>query len=298
MTYFLSFRVRPSGGGVQDPLVQQVSIVGGAPVVANPNPPTSALASAALGKNVILATHGFNTNQDSGYKELANWETLLQLDSTWLFVGMLWPGDSSWLGPLCYPGEAKPAMDCGNRLAGFISSNLTGAASLSFVSHSLGARFVLQAISKLANTIPVRQVALMAGAINDDCLTNEYQTAGNWAGKINVLASVGDKVLEWAFPEGNVAQEIVDKSSPYWSAALGRKGPRKQVPGKSTGAYQIPADWKYGHHNYIEVQPALNPLLPLPQNLPVPPDDNAPVPTNQPDWKPSWSAAFVSTRFR
>lgn len=46
----------------------------------------SDLAAAALGKNVILATHGFNVNQLDGYRKLSNWNNLLQLDNTWLKV--------------------------------------------------------------------------------------------------------------------------------------------------------------------------------------------------------------------
>jgi alpha/beta hydrolase family protein DUF900 len=299
LTYFLNFRARPSGGGVQDPVVWQVAIQQpGAQILSTTQSTPIALANDALGKNIVFATHGFNVNQENGYQELGNWQTLLQLDSSFLFVGMVWPGDSSLIGPLSYPGEGLPAMDCGNRLAQFIHDHLAGAASLSFVSHSLGARFVLQAISQLANSIPVRQVALMAGAIDDDCLTNDYKTAGNWAGKINVLASVKDDVLAAAFPIGNIFEGIIEKGHPYWRAALGHKGPRKQVSGKSTGPYQIPADWDYGHHNYIAVQAPLNPPLTIPQNWPAPPNNQPPFPPNPQNWQPSWSAAFVSSRFR
>lgn len=295
MTFFLNFRARPSGGGVQSPAVQGVTIAAnGDPVLAAPPPSADDLAKAALGKNVLLATHGFNVNRQKGYQELGNWQTLLQLDDTFLFVGMVWPGDSSWLGPLSYPSEGKPAIQCGNLLADFISQNLIGAASLSFASHSLGALMLLQAIRQLAQAkIPVRQVALMAGAIDDDCLTNEYADAAQWVGRIDILASVKDEVLAWAFPVGNVAQEIIDDDSPYFSAALGHKGPRSQVPSKPTGPYQIPKGWDYGHHNYIEVEPFV-PLAP-PHDPPL--DDNAPAPAPGSNWTPSWSAAFVSFRF-
>jgi hypothetical protein len=101
-------------------------------------------------------------------------------------------------------------------------------------------------------------------------------------------------VLSLAFPAGNVLQEIVDKSLPYFSAALGHSGPRVPVPGKPTGPFEIPNSWGFGHHDYIAVDPPLVPPLPMPQNLP-------PIGTGvvaQPaGWKPSWTAAFVSSRF-
>jgi hypothetical protein len=296
MTYFLNFRGRPTGGGLRDVVaVNQVMIGSGGPVVSNPDPLVTDLAKVVLGKNVLLATHGFKVNQQEGYAELGNWQALLQLDDSYLFIGIVWPGDSSWLGPLCYPGEGKHAIDCGNLLATFISTYLVGADSISFVSHSLGARFILQTIVKLDGSIPVRQIALMAGAIDDDCLTAEYKDATARIGKIDILASVKDEVLSKAFPVGNVFEGIIEKGHPYWSAALGHRGPRKVIPGKPTGVYQIPSGWNYGHGNYIEVESQLNPPLALPQDVPP---EGSPEPTTQLGWQPSWSAAFVSTRFK
>jgi hypothetical protein len=296
VTYFLNLRARPTGGGIRDVIaVNEVTLGPGDPVVSNPDPLPTDLAKAVLGKNAVLVTHGFNVNQKNGFAELGNWQKLLQLDVSYLFIGIVWPGDSSWLGPLSYPGEGVHAIDCGNLLAKFIYTYLVGANSVSFASHSLGARFILQAISQLDSSIPVRQVAIMAGAINDDCLTAEYKTATAKIGKIDILASVKDEVLAKAFPVGNIFEGIIDKGHPYWSAALGHKGPSQLIPGKSTGPYQIPSNWEYGHGNYIEVQPPLNPVLALPQD--VPPEGSS-KPRPQDGWQPSWSAAFVSTRFK
>ncbi len=74
---------------------------------------------------------------------------------------------------LSYPAEPKNAMDAGSMLAPFLDANLQNAASISFVSHSLGARVVLQTISQMK--LPVRRLIVMAGAIDDDCLTSEFQ---------------------------------------------------------------------------------------------------------------------------
>lgn len=294
MTYFLNFRARPVGNGVRDKVeIQQITLGPNGPAAAVLDPLASELARAVRGKDVMLVTHGFNVSQQDGYAKLMNWQTLLQLGDAYFFIGMVWPGDSSWLGPLCYPGEGRHAIQCGDMLADFIQANLVGASSLSFVSHSLGARFILEAIAKLDKKIPVKQVAVMAGAINDDCFVAEYKSATDNIGKINILASEKDEVLSLAFPLGNVFEGIIDKGHPYWEAALGHDGPNRAIPDRPTGGYEILSGWNYGHHNYIEVQPALNPLLPLPQNLP-PPTGSCP---SQPGWQPSWSAAFVSTRF-
>jgi hypothetical protein len=295
MTWFLNLRARPTGSGILDPLaVNQVTIAPSGPVVACPDPPASQLTSDASGRDVLFAVHGYDVNQDQGFERLDNWRTLLQLGDAYLFVGIVWPGDSTWLGPLCYPGEGTTANDCGDQLAKFISTNFSSANTVSFASHSLGARVVLRTISQLDRSITVKHIALMAGAIDADCLTTEFANAAQDAGTIAILASVKDDVLGKAFPVGNLLDEIIGKEHPYWSGALGHKGPKKNIPGKPIGGFQIPSNWDYGHHHYIEDDPPLSPVLPLPQV--VPPEGT--LPPAQPGWQPSWSAAFVSTRFR
>jgi len=300
MTIFLNLRARPAGGEVADQVSpRQITID---PVTGDATDlalSLSDLAAAVLGKNVLLATHGFNVNQLDGYQTLSNWSTLLQLDDTWLFVGMVWPGDSSWLGTLCYPGEGKNAMDSGNLLAPFLITNFAGAKSVSFVSHSLGARFILQTVTALNSLDPqfaVEQIALMAGAVNHDCLTAEYASASQAVGKINLLASVEDEVLSAAFPIGNVFEGIIDSGHPWFQAALGHKGPKKIPPGKTPGRWQVPKSWDFGHGSYLKLAPPSVPLVPLPQDIP---DKGKEIPLPyECAHESSWSAAFVSTRFR
>jgi hypothetical protein len=298
VAYFLNFRKRPTGGGV----ASSVDEIGIHLVTPSPLAVTdltiAALEAAVLGKHVIFTAHGFNVDQKDAYAELGNWQTLLQLDDSYLFIGMAWPGDSSWLGPLCYPGEGRQAMQCGDLLADFIEAHCTGAIDLSFVSHSLGARFILQAIKSLDPSFTVRQVAIMAGAINDDCLTNEYADAAERIGKINLLCSKKDEVLELAFPPGNIFEGIIDKGNPYWSGALGRTGPVKQIVGKSTGPFLISDIWDFGHGNYVSFGPEITPRLAV---APTDPSYGAELPKLADAtvaWKPSWTAAFVSSRFK
>src|SRR5579863_6344419 len=52
------------------------------------------LQSYILGKDVLIATHGFNTNRIEGIQDLSTWGGLLTLPATAVFVGLLWPGDS------------------------------------------------------------------------------------------------------------------------------------------------------------------------------------------------------------
>ncbi|NYF78911.1 alpha/beta hydrolase [Granulicella arctica] len=299
MTYFLNLRNRPGGDEVGDSVLpRQVTIDPATGNVASDQPlPLADLQTKLLGKNVLLAIHGFNVPQAAGYQSLSHWSTLLQLDETWVFLGIIWPGNSSWLGPLCYPGEGRHAMQCGDLLAPFIGANFVGVNSISLVSHSLGGRLLLETVKSLSQLNPpvaVRQVALMAGAVNHDCLTAEYAAAANWTGKISLLASMQDEVLAKAFPAGNVFEGIIDAGHPWFQSALGRSGPKTILANKSIGGFQVPDEWKFGHGSYLEMVPAADPAVLLPQDLP-PVGSQPPYPGQ---CTSSWSAAFISSRFR
>jgi hypothetical protein len=294
MTYFLNTRTSAVGGDVASQVtvlqVTNINIATGAP------PPAMTIVSPANlvrdinGKNVFLGTHGFLVNQADGILSLGNWGTLLQLSGSSIFVGILWPGDSAWLGALCYPAEGQHAIQAGNLLSKFIDAYFGGAASVAFASHSLGARVLLQTVAGLSTHI--KQITLMAGAINDDCLVKEYSAAAQKVPRISILASAKDDVLAAAFPIGNIFEGIIDSSHPYWDSAIGRKGPSTPIPSSIQGPWQIPDDWKYGHHHYIEKDPEPNPPITAPQDVPA---QGTPPP--RPDkWQPAWSAALVSTR--
>lgn len=293
---FLNLRARPAASGVADKVATHDITLDGAHNVRDVSP-SVALASSVPGRNLLLVTHGFNVNQLDGYRNLSNWATLLDLDDSWRAIGVVWAGDSSLLGPASYPGEGEHAIASGNLLAPFIRDNLAGAASISFVSHSLGARFFLQTITvlhKLAPGLPIRQLVLMAGAINHDCLTAEYATAAKCVTNIAVLASVRDQVLAEAFPVGNIFEGIIDSGHPWFESALGHLGPKTIPPGNPIPGFQIPAEWNYGHGSYLLLAPRCAPPLPLPQRLPSQTNPAAFLPGHD----SSWSAAFVSSLFR
>jgi hypothetical protein len=211
---------------------------------------------------------------------------------------VLWPGDSSFLPFVDYVYEGSEAIASGKLLAAYLNRHATLAQSLSFFSHSLGARTVLETIRGL-NAKP-RRAILMAGAIEDTCLTQEYADASAKIGKICVVASVRDDVLKWAFPPGNLIGEIVMHGHPYDRTALGRSGPfRPLPPNLNVVTEQIPEGWDYGHLDYLAEQ-AMGP----PFTVPLPsPNPNDPVPVNTTDpanvgWKAAWSAAGAVTQFQ
>jgi len=251
------------------------------------------------GRHVLIAAHGFNVTRADGIAALSNWESLLQLAPPAVFVAVLWPGDSIWLHGLDYPEEPQVADGAGSQLiAPFLDAHFGGAASLSFASHSLGARVILQAISNM--TLPVRRAVLMAGAIDDNCLNTEFQAAAARIGEISILASHEDEVLSLAFPLGNFFAGILDAGHPWWHSALGRSGPSNPPPANFQAPYQIPDKWEFGHGDYLQVDPAAPPpppfLVPTPAYVPAQGSD--PPAGGAPGWQQSFSAAFASTRFR
>lgn len=255
--------------------------------------PLSSLQYDLRGRDVLIATHGFNVDRQSGIGSLSCWDRCLSLGANGIFVGLLWPGDSVWLKALAYPAEPRVANEAGQLIGPWIDQNLSGAASISFASHSLGARVVLEAIANMRRR--VRRCVLMAGAIDDDCLNGEFQTAAANIDQIAVLASDQDAVLQDAFPLGNIVGGIIAAGHPWFRGALGRSGPSQPWPNNFRAPFQVPDNWHYGHGNYLEVDPA-PPLIAPPEDVPP---QGAPTPAGSlQGWPEAFSASFASTRFR
>jgi pimeloyl-ACP methyl ester carboxylesterase len=291
MTQFLDVRLWPVGGE----LATSVAVNQGANINDYTGLLLDDLLSEIRGQHVLIATHGFNVNRSDGIDCLSNWEGLLQFPPTspFAFVGLLWPGDSIWAHGLDYPEEPKLADDAGALLGPYIDATFADAASVSFASHSLGARVVLSTIAHMNS--PVRRLVLMAGAVDDDCLTNEFQAAAAKVGEISVLSSKKDEVLSFCFPLGNFFAGILDVGHPWWRAAVGHCGPVTPWPTNFQAPFAIPKNWNYQHGDYLRVDrpPAAN--LPIPTDIPGNgadfPDDKAP------GWSEAFSAAFAHTRF-
>lgn len=239
------------------------------------------------GRDVLIGTHGFNVDETGGILAFTAWENSLNLGDNALFIGALWPGDSRYIPVLDYPFEDSEAINSAVLLAKFINLNFSDATSISFVSHSLGARLVLETICQLERD-RVAQVTLMAAAISSDCLTAIYPTAVKRIDNLAILASYGDHVLEFAFPVGNPAAGLVTLGTPYQGAALGRSGPQPPIPGNLRSAWHIPDNWNCDHGDYVGGSGA---KYVLPVNLPA-------LSNPVPDSLPAWTAAFVSTQFR
>lgn len=289
MTQLLDLRLQPVGGG----LATAVSINQGTSISNYAGLSLNDLLGAIQGRHVLIASHGFNVNRSDGIDCLSNWESLLQLPQPYsAFIGLLWPGDSVWAHGLDYPDEPKVADEAGKLVAAFIDAHFHGAASISFASHSLGARVVLETISQMS--LPVRRVIMMAPAIDDNCLTTEFQAVAAKVGTISVLASNKDTVLSEAFPLGNFIAGILAAGHPWWHAALGHCGPAKPWPATFQAPYELPDLWDFKHGNYLQIDHPEPATLPLPVD--VPPQGTPPPPGN--GWQEAFSSAFASTRFQ
>jgi hypothetical protein len=103
-----------------------------------------------------------------------------------------------------YVWEGNEAEKSGTLLGEFVRDNFGFAASLTFASHSLSARVVLQAIQTLADSDRMRNLILLAAAIEDDTLLHEFNAAAKQADRISVVFSFEDHVLQLAYPAGNL----------------------------------------------------------------------------------------------
>jgi len=255
-------------------------------------------ANRVAGRDVLFVTHGFNVDQQDGIAALSLWSQRCKIPDSCLFVGVLWPGDSRFVPVVDYPFEGDEAITCGKLLADYVNANALRAQSLSFASHSLGARTMLEALRGLKTG--ARRLIIMAGAIEDDCLAREYADAAAKAAEIYVLASRSDAVLKLAFPAGNLIGEILMHGDPYDRTALGREGPARPLPPNvHAEAWQIPDGWDFGHGDYLPSGKiadafALPVAVPGPDTA-VPVDENAAASVG---WKAAWSASAVATQLR
>ena len=301
--WFLSCRSEPVGGDVTP-----VRITDGSQTYLT----FPKLLADIRGQHLLIGVHGFNVNRAGGIDHLQQWDKLLTLGDGAVFLGGLWPGDSSWLGALEYAFAAKAAMRSGDALAAFINTNFTQALTVSFVSHSLGARVALRTIQQLAPGFTVRRLIMMAPAVDDDCLTGEFAAAAKRVGDITVLASGQDKVLKLAYPLGNPISGIFAQGHPYYHAALGREGPTAfPTPNNIHAGWLIPNSWKVDHSDYLPPQSPFPPgYQPTAYTLPVNfPPATAPAPypglppgylvgNNPLHWQCGWTAALTSLRFQ
>jgi pimeloyl-ACP methyl ester carboxylesterase len=243
MSIFLNFRKLPVGGGtLADPTVWSSATDFKLRVM-----DFGTLVGLSEGRDLLLAVHGYNNSQADAVCSLSRFEQALELRSNFLFLGVLWPGDSS-AGFISYPVEKPTASDVGRHLAKFCNRRLVGAASFAFVSHSLGARVALEAIRGLDRQ--TRSACLLAAAIERTCLEKEYSDSFSKADAVHVLASKEDEVLRFAFPAGNLFAHALNPTAVPLSSALGYAGPRKPM-GKTMPPWVISEREEYNHGDYL-----------------------------------------------
>lgn len=246
MTLFVSLRSHNVGGSVRDPVVLR----GDATVepLALQAVADAEVARLVAGRNVLFGIHGFNVSLEHGARSLGQLEAQLGLGPDDVYLAVLWPGDF-WLPVVNYPFEGTVAMDCGGRLARYCRATLAAAQSLSFLTHSLGARVGLECVRQLDRRAQL--VCLTAAAINRDCLAAEYAGASANAATIALLASHSDWVLKVAFAVGDPISVALYDDHRAFEKALGYDGPPVPAPPPIVAPWQIPDASDFGHGDYL-----------------------------------------------
>jgi pimeloyl-ACP methyl ester carboxylesterase len=159
--------------------------------------------------SVTFLLHGFNVNRQEGRDSLYRLAGRLAPVIGGAIVIVLWPGDH-WAGPISYPFEGNDADASAAELVRFIERVVEPSTTLSFVSHSLGARVVMETLKRLGDGYAIRQVCLMAPAIDDSSLADPevYASSAESAQRVAVLASRKDSVLQLAYPIGDLLSGV------------------------------------------------------------------------------------------
>lgn len=209
---------------------------------------------------IILLVHGYNVNRRDGQAALKQLADALTRSADVAHVVVTWPGDS-WAMAAGYPLEGNDADDSARELVRFVDRVLQDGVQLSFVSHSMGGRVVMETIKRLPpGRFAVSQVCVMAAAIDDFSLAwhAAYLAAVGNSGRVTVLASQSDKVLRFAYPSGDFLQSFLFFWKDASGKALGLRGPRGKdgvaVPANVLHV-QIPDVAKVNHGDYISANP-------------------------------------------
>ena len=225
------------------------------------------------GKRVCFILHGFNVPTVNGvkscgpaaqaYEDIGDFA--LNLTGADLVVPVLWPGDGFILWS--YFTATAHCQSVGARFTDFLRSRAFTAASISFISHSLGARVVLETVSQTikasANTprVPFETAILMAAAVDDDALDAQSfvaVTGSSGLRRVVVLSSMADTVLEYAFPPGDAGDGLLFQGFDPDLRALGRYGPSfsdNSTAAAKTEWYAIKAGQNHGDYLPVGAAP-------------------------------------------
>jgi hypothetical protein len=215
-------------------------------------------------QRVCFVIHGFNTNVDHGVKAggpmSQEYEGLgplgLAMSGADIVVTVLWPGDGligwSWFTALAH------TKTVGARFADFLTSSAFTGSEVSFISHSLGARVVLETVaqtSRRTSRIRFDTAVLTAAAVDDTALDDERLAAGSAAlRRIVILSSVADGVLKVFFTAGAAVESALWNDYDTDLRALGRYGPAFKADSASpakTEWYDILSSEGQDHGDYL-----------------------------------------------
>jgi len=217
------------------------------------------------GKRVCFIVHGFNVNVDHGMKaggpmaqefENEGIFSALDISSADIVVTVLWPGDgfivTSWFSAV------TNTRDAGRKFSDLLISSAFGATSVSFVTHSLGARLVLETIMRTVDRVgafPIEDAIFTAAAIADKTLDDErYASAVAALKRIIILSSPKDDVLSSWFVAGDQIENFLWGNYRGNGRAMGLQGPRFRENSKArkkTFWYEINARQKHLHGDYM-----------------------------------------------
>lgn len=248
MTLFLDFRTASDAGDIlQRPRIYDAGPT--APAGGGIGKPLDRIPDERIAnRHVVLATHGFNVSRVDGISCLAALEQKLNLGPDYAVIGVLWPGSWHHL-VINYPSEGRDASKTGDCLAAFLATDLTRAASLSFLSHSLGGRVMLQAVRQLKGR--AREVCVTAAAVDSRSIApgRGYDAVRGKADRITVLSSESDLVLCAVYPAGALAALALHLDDHPFGAALGLKGSDPRVL-PAVANSPIPRNQGHDHGDY------------------------------------------------
>jgi hypothetical protein len=197
------------------------------------------VANVFRGKRVCFVLHGFNVPLDSGIRTCGpaaqSYEALgdyvCKMTGADLAVPVLWPGDGFILWS--YFTANAHAVAIGTNFATFLASAACTALEVSFISHSLGARLVLETVTR--SLAPERQPSqaafgtaiFMAPAVDSNALDYPFAAATGPGGlkRIVVLSSPTDSVLSGVFPFGDAVEQALWLDFKGTGKAMGLVGP-------------------------------------------------------------------------
>jgi enamine deaminase RidA (YjgF/YER057c/UK114 family) len=234
-------------------------------------------AAALRNKHVCFLVHGFNVDRDGGYtglgalaQEMTGLGPLPKLKPASLaadlstagvdvIVPVLWAGD--WYLPINYPFLLPDIRVTADHFADLIWSAATQMRRVSFVTHSMGARVVMETVQRVVakaagKAIPAFDTAVFtAGAIPDDCLDlPDFADAVDAFRQVVVVSSASDTVLSGDFPAGNAVEQALWANDHGSDRALGCDGPSIKADSKArskTTWYPIPRTDFQRHNDYL-----------------------------------------------